>query len=673
MRQVPGRGRTVALAVAAMIAGALGLRGAPAHPGHGPTLDGGPTNFVTVSDGTSIAVTVIFPTSFDPNDVYDEATGSGGYPVIFEMAGYENGSTNAQGRTTLGQVDDWFLDQTGRRVPGMPLTGDTHRGTGAFHFDGEYVSVHAQVRGTGCSAGEFDLFNSRTALDGYDVIEDWVVKQPWSNRKVGILGHSYSGITGFFVAAMEGKAKREGRPNHLVSITVSGLIDDLYRGIVYPGGVTNALFPPLWTLGVRPAYDVLGGTLQGIVRNLDDHPEIAAQCAANVATHRRTVLNDPVLQGINDLDNDWWRARSLTSVAQNVAHPIHVTGAFQDEQTGPRFPHIWEVVPSDTPKRLLMSNGDHGTQVDPAEVWQDRKAWMDYWMRDVPNPFVPDPDDRLSSVRTLLELHPSPSGLVSNGIKDSTTFPLEDTTWTPYFLSPGGTLSATGPGAGGTASYLSGSKRQSWSYEAGPGAGTPYTTADGPDELRFRSEPFPADTLIDGPITANLFLSSTANDTALFVQVADYDAASNRVSILQRGMLKASHRAVEYPLSDFDEAHGNFLYRPFRPHTNPTDVKPCAPDDGDPDCINEYLIEIFPVAHVFRKDHRLQVKIMAPPAVDSLYAYVPKELPLALNTVHFDAGHPSRITLPVVSLAGVSLGAPLATCSSYWEVRCVPA
>ena len=37
-------------------------------------------------------------------------------------------------------------------------------------------------------------------------------------------------------------------------MTVSGLVDDNYRGITFPGGVLNSLFPPLWYLGIRNAY-----------------------------------------------------------------------------------------------------------------------------------------------------------------------------------------------------------------------------------------------------------------------------------------------------------------------------------------------------------------------------------------------------------------------------------
>ena len=50
------------------------------------------------------------------------------------------------------------------------------------------TTVHASVRGTGCSSGEFDLFSWRSALDGKEIIDNWIPNQPWSNGAVGILG-----------------------------------------------------------------------------------------------------------------------------------------------------------------------------------------------------------------------------------------------------------------------------------------------------------------------------------------------------------------------------------------------------------------------------------------------------------------------------------------------------
>ncbi len=643
------------LLTAALLAGVFAAVPAPADHVHA-----GPDAFVTVSDGTSIAVSIVFPESFDP-----ENPGAIKYPTIYEMAGYENGSSSDEGRTFLGETADHFCEQFGQCFE-PPLAGDSHAGTSAFRYDDDYVTVHAQLRGTGCSSGEFNLFSTRGALDGVEVIENWLVKQPWSNGKVGILGHSYSGNTGFMIAAMYNSAqwKATGGGKHLVAMTVSGMIDDIYRGITYPGGVSNYLFPPLWALAIRNAYDVAGGSAQALVRHFPD--EIAQQCLQNMATHRRAIVEDPLLNGISDVDSEWFHARSGIYYAKDIDVPIHLTGAFQDEQTGDRFAHLWEGV-TGVPKRLLMLNGNHGSQVGPDEVWKDRKAWMDYWMRGIADPYV-DIAARPVSVRALFEMHDTANGIVSNGFKESDAFPMTDTTWTPFFLGADGALSASQT-TEGTATYLSGTKRQSWFYDAGPDFGPPLTTMQGPDELDFVSAPFATDTAMAGPITANLFLASTAPDTDMFVQVTDRDADGN-VSWLTRGILKASHRAITYGASDYDtkpdplNPSEPFLYRPWRPHTNPTSITPLE--------VNEYLIEIWPVAHVFRPGHSLQIKIMAPSAVDSYYSYAPRTMPpVALNTVHFGGTTPSRVTLPIVPLTGVTLG-PALGCGEIHSVRCYP-
>ena len=562
-----------------------------------------PNAYVEMSDGVSIAINVRMPNDYEKGKAY---------PTIFEMSGYDGGSSD--GTTPFG------------------VAGEGSRGLTKI-FNRDYVTVHASVRGTGCSGGEFDLFSWRSALDGRELIE-WIADQNWSNGKVGIYGHSYGGITGFMVGAT--------RPPHLTAMSVSGLIDDLYRGITYPGGVSNYGFPLLWTLGVRTVYDVGGGTWPGL--STGDQ-----QCAANLSTRSRTVLNDPIVQGTADTDNTWWQSRALMTYAERIEVPIHIGAAYQDEQTGPRGPyHLFELVDNAPARRLLMSNGDHGTQTSP-EFQAERLAWMDHWMRGENSDFPK------TSVRTLFEM----SEDKSNGELVTRTFPLENTDWTDYFLHSEGRLSAKKPGNDeGADMYFSGSPRQAWSYQAGHTAGSPFTTADGPDELTYATDKFKTPTALIGPATATLYVQSTGTDTELFVQLID-EAPDGSRYYLTRGLLKASHRAITTGLSD--KLEDGTIYRPHRPHTNPTPIEPGK--------TYRYLIEIFPVGHIFRPGHRLIVKIHTPPLADSYYVYVPRRQP-AVNTVLHDSDHPSSLMLPFVDLDGVDLGKERKPCALD-AVRCV--
>ncbi len=589
------------LSIAAIIATVALLLVVPAQP-----AQAAPNTYIRMSDGVIIAMNVRMPDNFEKGREY---------PTVFEMAGYENGSAS----------DDELNDQYGIRGS-RQLTE---------MFNKNYVTVHASVRGTGCSGGEFDLFSWRSALDGREII-DWIARQPWSNGDVAQYGHSYSGITGFMVAAT--------RPPQLRVASLSGLIDDIYRGIVYPGGVSNYGFPLIWTGVYRPLYDVGGGLQPGI---RERHPE----CIEAASTKSRTVMNDPLVQGLQDTDNTWYQVRSLINYAERIEVPIHISGAYQDEQTGPRGPyHLFEEVTNAPVRHLLMSNGNHGTQQSDA-VERERKAFVDHFMLGTGS----DADFPRTKVTTFLEMVDNKP----NGVLENRTFPLETTRWTDFYLHPDGELRLKKPSEdGGSDVYFSGSGRQSWSYEAGGGAGAPFTTADAPDELSYATKKFDEDVAIVGPGTATLYVSSTQADTELFVQIID-EAPNGSRYYVQRGMLRASHRAVIGDLSD--RLPNGRIYRPHRPHTNPTPITP-----GE---TYEYLVEIFPFGHVFRKGHRLIVKIHAAPRVDSLYIYAPKTPP-GINTIYHDSERPSSLMLPVVPLDDARLGAEPDACS-LTAVRCV--
>ena len=83
----------------------------------------GPTDYIEMSDGTLIAINVRPPDNFEEGKAY---------PTIFEMSGYDGGS--ADGDTPFG------------------VGGEGSRGL-TKDFNSEYFTIHASVRGTGCSTG----------------------------------------------------------------------------------------------------------------------------------------------------------------------------------------------------------------------------------------------------------------------------------------------------------------------------------------------------------------------------------------------------------------------------------------------------------------------------------------------------------------------------------------
>jgi VCBS repeat-containing protein len=646
----------------------------------------GPNTYVAMSDGTLIATNVYIPwacnVAKNPN--------ARKCPSLLEMSGYESGSD--EGATPSGDVDNILNPDP--ESDQLPLTGGTRASHDKFYRAGDrYVSVVASVRGTGCSAGEFDLFSRKSAYDGHQLVE-WMAQQHWSNGKVGIFGHSYSGITGAMIASTN--------PPHLEMVSISGQIGDVYRDITYPGGVSNYGFPLLWTGGVRPAYDYLGGTFAGLISDSQDR-----QCLRNQAERSRTVVDEPLIQGLTDTDSPWFQERSVVYFLQHVTAPTQIVTAYQDEQTGPRGgTHVFDKLPQTLTRRLVVLNGDHGSQTGPAEVVAERKYWIDHillgandpapraWApgSSLPAPDILDADgkfrdDGKATSRVLLELTSDTSNR-SNGHIDSTGFPLAQTQWTDYYFQVDGTLdtarSSIAHGETGSGStWFNGSKRQFYSYQAGTGTGAELSTADagGADELIFALDvstaaPGAPAMVIAGPITADLWITSTGIDTELMVQLIDADPATGERLYLQRGVLRASHREIlaersqcaAFPaggrITDRACTDLDNIYRPFRPHVNPQDIVPGQ--------ATRYRLEIFPVGHVLRAGHQLLVKVHAPSLDDNDWAYISKAPP-ALNTLHHSAEYASSIRLPLIPLNAVSrLGGPTGTCTDD-SMRCVVA
>ncbi len=100
-----------------------------------------------------------------------------------------------------------------------------------------FAVVDVNMRGTGCSGGAYDFFETLQNLDGYDVIET-IARQPWVlHHKVGMMGISYGGISQLFTAQTD--------PPSLAAISPLSVIDNT-QTTLYPGGILNTGFAVEW-------------------------------------------------------------------------------------------------------------------------------------------------------------------------------------------------------------------------------------------------------------------------------------------------------------------------------------------------------------------------------------------------------------------------------------------
>ena len=92
-----------------------------------------------------------------------------------------------------------------------------------------YALVVVDTRGAGASFGTRDGFRSPIERDDYHDVVDWLIRQPWSNGRVGSIGVSYVGAAACFLAGTGHPAVRAVAPLFAVW--------DTYRDHHYPGGL----------------------------------------------------------------------------------------------------------------------------------------------------------------------------------------------------------------------------------------------------------------------------------------------------------------------------------------------------------------------------------------------------------------------------------------------------
>jgi predicted acyl esterase len=532
----------------------------------------------TMSDGVKIALAVGYPRDLDPADA------SRKWSAIFVTCGY-----------------------TSVTMPANPAD-----------YGHRYVTVQASIRGSGASGGALSPWNPRTWQDGYEIIENWIVKQPWSNGRVGIEGYSWPGLMGFLTATTN--------PPSLKAVCVGGLIDDFYRGICYVGGVRNSGFPVDWLNNYYRADGPFGSGAAALqARGLDDAAYRSIVEGRPVRDLTRDILWDLLHE---PLDGPKWQVQNLATYASQIRAPIMIGHAWQDEQTGPGGWQLWQRVPEDVPKRLFLTNGNHGVGPTPGA---DRDAWFAHWLLDRPDAEAVDPARRVECYfETRCEVRGGP------GIRGeplfAADFPLPGTRFTRYYLCTGSALSTNPPQANETAD------RYAVTHAPPSGAES---------RVIFRLQ-FEEPTAICGPAVLTLWATLTTIDTDFYVLLAD-EAPDGTFYGLQRGLLRASHRAIDPQRSDYIECDGaRLLIRPHHPHTTLQPVTPHEP--------TEYQIEIPAFGHVLRPGHKLALVLTQPMEGDWIgvtksgapsYRY-DSHPPPGIVTVLHDAAHPSSLLLPVL-------------------------
>ncbi len=498
-----------------------------------------------------------------------------------------------------------------------------------------YNQVVVDVRGTGRSGGGWDPFSEREQQD-YPQVLDWVVEQPWSNGVIGMWGISATATTSLLAATSGHPAIKAVFP-----IVPHG---DIYRDVVFVGGQASAAFLPAW-MGVVTLLATLNPSFY-------DQPD---QYLSAVTDHilglngffvPRTV---GVLTGQPDsaYDNDYWAAKAPLEFATGVQAPTFFVGGLFDIFQRSE-PLNYEALKNHTTTKLLIGPWHH-LQASAGEGLPlegvpplDHIAlmWFDHYLKGMENGA-----EHLPNVTQWVWGH--------EHFQTSSDWPHPQAQAQRLFLKSGGGLVAETPAAGEAQSMVVQQpfngvcSESSMQISLGLLANAPLPCWYEDNlvqalEATFDTPPLEQDLYINGPIQADIWMSTTAQDAGIVVRVSDLEPDGTARS-LSSGLQTASLRAVDESKSRYLDGE---MIQPWHPFTADT-VQPVGSGN-----VVKVPVEIFPTSALIKKGHRLRISVGA-----SNFPFATMPVPTlaqslaGVMSIYSDAEHASSVVLPVVPAA----------------------
>ncbi len=615
-----------------------------------PLHDG--LNYITMRDGISLAATVRFPLG-------KSCSATAPCPTVLEYSGY-----NVAGPTDpIPPLVDGALGVRCSDCGNANLLPDSATDVGAVVARASgFATVSLQMRGTGCSGGAFDLFGYPSDYDAYDAIEV-VAHQSWvAHHKVGMVGISYSGLSELPSAGTD--------PPGLAAIAPMSPTDDLFS-TGYPGGIYNDGFAAEWiNQRIDDAKPAATRRRSGALQQLSTTPvqgvaqpwtyyEIDAELTASGGASSTCLNNQALHDQTEDLeslvgprmvaggaargrDPSLFNRRSMTEWAHHVKVPVFLSGALQDEQTGPQWPALIDAFPKSTPVFANMVNGDHIDSADPQTIsrWLE---FLDIYVADtVPtqpssigalildkfaaeaasvSAETPLPPLRFTDAPTLAVAKaefdrdtPRVRVLFDNGAGQNgpgsigATYVASFSSWPPsgslntLYLGPGGSLVRQRPGPGRATFTLDPSVRPRTSLPANGNAwladpGWDWTPVPPADAIGFATSPFTKPTTIVGPATLDLWVKAGAPVEDFQATISEVRPQAGQEEYVTSGFLRSTNQV--------DEPDSTALFT--APTYLPQDARHLSADHYE-----LVKVPIDPIAHTFRPGTEMRVVVSAP-------------------------------------------------------------
>jgi putative CocE/NonD family hydrolase len=492
-----------------------------------------------------------------------------------------------------------------------------------------YFFVAQDCRGTRASEGVLAPYNNE-GQDGYDTIE-WLIRQPWCNGRVGMIGGSY-------VGAVQWQAAVENTPG-LVVIAPQATWSSFYRNL-YLGGAVRLSLISSWIAGntpkpdgVTPA-DMNDALLRLPLSDVDEAIGWPMPWLDAYLTHPEP--------------NGFWTRLDLTTRLPELQLPVlHVVGYYDffSRESVDNFVLMQKQARDPATRRqqrLVLGPWDHGTigkskvaEVDfGAEAALDVAAIQHDWF------------DRYLKQDAVAQAKPFPPvkyfSMGDNVWRDAQTWPPEGVVATSFFLHSDGKAN-TRNGNGRLSRQAPTQEQPVDSFKADPANPTPSSpvtetrplkaavwgpvdqraTEDREDVLVYTSDVLTEPLTFAGNIEAKLHVSTDTPDADWVVKLIDVhpDGFAPHVA---RGIQRGRYRRTLL-----------------------------KPELMQPDQVYEITVDLGPAAATIAKGHRLRVDISGadfplydrnPNTAEGIFG---KQTAIANEQVHHRPGALSRIVLPV--------------------------
>lgn len=498
-----------------------------------------------------------------------------------------------------------------------------------------YVFIIQDCRGREGSEGEWYPFKYEAA-DGYDTVE-WAAALPYSNGKVGLFGGSYPGATQMLAAT--------STPPHLVAMFPEITGSNYYAHWAYQGGAFMQGLAQAWAsaLSLNEATRKLSAS--SAISHWDlmappvNYPVLDAAMAKDLAPYYRDWIAHPTY-------DDYWKQWSIEEQFSKINVPaIHVAAWYDIFQDGGirNYRGIKEHGGSEAARRnqrlVILPGGHAGRGQKIGEVdfgaeselssWDLAFRWFDWHLKGI--------DDGISKEKPVKIFV-----MGKNVYRDEDEWPLARAVATRYHLrSHGKANSLAGDGVLSPEAPVNEPADQ-FVYDpenpvpthGGATLGIPFSppgpydqrAVEGrPDVLVYTTPAFANETEVTGPVSLELYVSSSAVDTDLVGKLVDVWPDGRAIN-LSEGILRLRYR------NSFEQAE---LMNPGQ--------------------IYKVTVDLWSTANVFLPGHKLRLEVSSSsfPRFDRNLNHggspeTSSVVVKATNVIYHDRDHPSALILPVI-------------------------